>query len=53
MVFYVMFDVPYRPIQLPLLSGRLGVMGIPHCPVGSLPYKTNIGIELYGQILNI
>ena len=43
-----MFDVPYRPIQPPFLSGRLGVMIVPHWPVGKLPYKTDIGIELYG-----
>ena len=48
-----MLIVPYRPIQLPFLSGRLGVMGVPCRPVGSLPHKTDIGIELYGQILHI
>ena len=51
--WFSMFNVPYRPKQLPFLSGRLGVMGVPHWPVGSLPYKTDIGIELYGQILHI
>ena len=53
LTWFSMFDVPYRPIQPPFLIGRLGVMGVPHGPVGSLPYKTDIGIELYGQILHI
>ena len=94
-----MFNVPYRPIEPPFLSGWLEVMGVfltgrlgvshimdisrddylsrnntsgppdmvfnvsyaqsphtaavPHWPVGSLPYKTDIGIEWYGQILHI
>ena len=51
--WFSMFNVPCLPIQLPFLSGRLGVMGVPHWPVGSLPYKIDIGIELYGQILHI
>ena len=51
--WFSMFNVPYRPIQPLFLSGRLGVMGVPHWPVGSLPYKTGIGIELFGQMLHI
>ena len=47
------FNVPYRPIQPPFLSGWLGVMSVPHWPVESLTYKTDIGMELYGQILHI
>ena len=51
--WFSMFNVPYRPMQPPFLGGRLGVMGVPHWPGGSLPYKTGIGIESYGQILHI
>ena len=53
LTWFLMFNVPYRPIHPPFLSGQLGVIGVPHWPFGSLPYKTDIGIELYGQILHI
>ena len=45
--------VPYRPIQLPFLSGRLEVMRVPHWPVRGLSYEADIGGALYGQILHI
>ena len=51
--WFSMFNVPYRPIQLPFLSGQLEVMGVPHWPVGSLSYEADIGGALYGQILHI
>ena len=53
LTWFSMFNVPYRPIQPSFLSGRLGVVGVPHWPVESLPYKTDIGMELYGKILHI
>ena len=53
LTWFLMFNVPYRPIHPPFLSGRLGVMGVPLLLVGSLPYKKDIGIELHGQILYI
>ena len=39
------FIVPYLPIQPPFLSGRLGVIGVPHWPVGSLPYNQPSGLN--------
>ena len=42
---FSMLNVPYRPIQPSFLSGRLGVMGVPHWPVGSLPYKQTSGLN--------
>ena len=53
LTWFSMFNVPYRPIQPSFLSGRLGVMGVPDWPVESLPYKTDIGIELCGKIIHI
>ena len=53
LTWFSMLNVPYRPIQPSFLSGRLGVMGVPHWPVESLPFKTDIGIELCGQIIHI
>ena len=53
LTWFSMFNVPYRPIQPSFLNGRLGVMGVPHWPVESLTYQTDIGMELYGEILHI
>ena len=48
-----MFLVPHRPKQLPFLSGQLGVMGLFLNGRLGVPYETDIGIELYDQILHI
>ena len=48
-----MFLVPHRPKQLPFLSGQLGAMGLFLNGRLGVSYETDIGIELYGQILHI
>ena len=45
--WFSMFDVPYHPIQLPFLSGRLGVMGAPHWPIGSITQNVYIKRRLF------
>ena len=42
LTWFSMFNVPYRPIQLPFLSGRLGIMDDPHWPVGSITHTAYI-----------
>ena len=45
LTWFSMLNVPFRPIQPTFLSGRLGVMAVPHLMVGSLPPRQTSGLN--------